>query len=163
MASVINRSGEIFAPIWISQGLFEAILTHLKEKKSFRRLLILEKLSFSKFKRGLEVSYSPRSKELEMELLVNGVNFKLTERGVIGQVDVKIAFSLEGKTSEIEIMLARVIREFRLSKNAFTNAKDGISTKVVLAGNDLPMEITAFSDNGKAAKAFCTKAEKEKQ
>ena len=163
MASVINRSGEIFAPIWISQGLFEAIFKRLKEKKSFQLLLGLEKLSFSKFKRGLEVSYSPRSKELEMELLVNGVNFKLTKEGVVGQVDVKIAFSLEGKASEIEIMLARVIHEFRLSKNAFTNAKDGISTKVVLAGNDLPMEITAFSENSKAAKAFCTKAEKEKQ
>lgn len=163
MASIINRSGEIFAPIWISPGLFEAILKRLREKKSFLRLLNLEKLSFSKFKRRLEVSYSPGSKELEMELLVNGVNFKLTEEGVIGQVDVKLSFSLKGKASEIEVMFARIIGELKLSKDAFVNAKDGVSTKVALAGNDLPMEIPAFSDNGKAAKAFCTKAEKEKQ
>jgi len=31
MASIINRSGEIFAPIWISPGLFEAILRQLKD------------------------------------------------------------------------------------------------------------------------------------
>lgn len=162
MASVVNRSGEIFAPIWISPGLFEAILKRLKEKKSFRLLLGLEKFSFSKFKRGLKISYPPRSKELKMELLVNGVNFKLTKEGVVGQVDVKLSFSLKGKGSEVETMLARIISEFKLSKDAFVNAKDGISTKVILVGSDLPMEISAFSDNDRAAKAFCTKGEKEK-
>ncbi len=163
MASVVNRSGEIFAPIWISPGLFEAVLRKLREKKSFRLLLGLEKLSFSKFKRGLEVSYPSGLKELKIELLVSGINFKLAEKDVVAQVDVKIFFSLQGKVSEVGIMLGRIFQKFGLSKDGFSNAKDGISTKVILTGSDLPLEIPAFSDNRRAAKAFCTKGEKEKQ
>jgi len=161
LAILLNRCSEIYNPCWISEGLSIAVLELLKKRKGFMRLFKMDRKRLKRIARGLTVSF-PKAKDsvsrlLKLEMFVSEV---ILDSAL---VRVKLSFSVDGTQASLKILYIRLFSDLKLDNEGFfVNSHEGFVATVSLKefGNEQwPIEIPPFSQNGKAAKAFCTAAE----